>query len=155
MLVNGETDYAIFMLSPDRIVTNWNAGARRIKGYSAEEIIGSHFSRFYTREDAASGLPQRGLSIAATEDRFEAEGWRVRKRSGRTGRLREDHARHYRAHGSEPHAHAPRSAGRPPNRAIPRCKSWKRVGKLTGGVAHDFNNVLQMLRGNLCRTAGP
>lgn len=57
MLVNGVTDYAIFMPSPEGVITNWNSGARRIKGYAAEEIIGSHFSRFYTPEDAATGLP--------------------------------------------------------------------------------------------------
>jgi PAS domain S-box-containing protein len=87
MLVDGVTDYAIFTLSPEGVVTNWNAGARRIKGYAAEEIIGSHFSRFYTPEDAAAGLPQRGLAVAAQDGRFEAEGWRVRKTvpiSGRT-----------------------------------------------------------------------
>jgi PAS domain S-box-containing protein len=70
MLVNGVTDYAIFMLSPEGVITNWNSGARRIKGYAAEEIIGSHFSRFYTPEDAAAGLPQRGLAVAARDGRF-------------------------------------------------------------------------------------
>ncbi|WP_221262249.1 PAS domain-containing protein [Rhodanobacter sp. ANJX3] len=79
MLVDGVTDYAIFMLSPDEAVTNWNLGAQRIKGYAAQEIIGSHFSRFYTPEDVAAGLPQRALEAAARDGRFDAEGWRVRK----------------------------------------------------------------------------
>jgi PAS domain S-box-containing protein len=79
LLVEGVTDYAIFMLDPDGIVSNWNPGARRIQGYGADEIIGQHFSVFYTAEDRASGLPQRVLSIAAQEGRFEGEGWRVRK----------------------------------------------------------------------------
>jgi PAS domain S-box-containing protein len=79
MLVNGISDYAIFMLSPSGEVSNWNSGAERIKGYQAEEVIGSHFSRFYTAEDQALGMPARSLSIAATEGRFETEGWRVRK----------------------------------------------------------------------------
>src|SRR5258708_26341248 len=83
MLVNGVTDYAIFTLSPEGVVTNWNSGARRIKGYAAEEIIGSHFSRFYTPEDAETGLPQRGLPAAARNGRFEAEGWRGRKDGSR------------------------------------------------------------------------
>ncbi len=79
MLVQGVTDYAIFMLDPKGVVTNWNPGAWRIKGYRADEIIGQHFSRFYTAEDRANGLPQRALATAAQEGRFEGEGWRVRK----------------------------------------------------------------------------
>jgi PAS domain S-box-containing protein len=79
ILVQGVTDYAIFMLDPKGFVTNWNSGAWRIKGYRADEIIGQHFSRFYTEEDRAGGLPQRALATAAQEGRFEGEGWRVRK----------------------------------------------------------------------------
>ena len=67
MLVDGVTDYSIFMLSPEGIVTNWNSGARRIKGYTADEIVGCHFSRFYTPEDTAAGAPQRALDTAARE----------------------------------------------------------------------------------------
>jgi PAS domain S-box-containing protein len=78
-LIGGVTDYALFMLDPNGLVVNWNAGAKRIKGYSAEEIIGQHFSRFYTDRDRAAGLPARALQIAAQEGRYEAEGWRVRK----------------------------------------------------------------------------
>ena len=79
LLVAGVTDYALFMLDPNGIVTSWNAGARRIKGYSAEEIIGQHFSRFYTERDRAAGIPTRALYAAIREGRFEAEGWRLRK----------------------------------------------------------------------------
>ena len=79
VLVNGVTDYAIFMLDPNGIVTNWNRGAERIKGYSAEEIVGRHFSCFYTEEDRAANLPQRALEIAAREGRHESESLRVRK----------------------------------------------------------------------------
>ncbi|WP_286134284.1 EAL domain-containing protein [Methylobacterium sp. Leaf123] len=79
LLVQGVTDYAIYMLSPDGVVANWNAGAQRAKGYTAEEIIGQNFSCFYTPEDRAAGLPDRGLRTAETEGRFEAEGWRLRK----------------------------------------------------------------------------
>ena len=67
------------MLSPDGIVVNWNAGAQRFKGYRPEEVIGRHFSLFYTEEDRASGLPERALEQARTTGKFEAEGWRVRK----------------------------------------------------------------------------
>ncbi|MGE5537260.1 MAG: PAS domain S-box protein [Gemmatimonas sp.] len=83
MLVNGIIDYSLFMLDPSGVVTSWNAGAERIKGYRASEIVGQHFSRFYTDEDRAAGKPARSLEIAATEGRFETEGWRVRKDGSR------------------------------------------------------------------------
>src|SRR5687768_3402376 len=79
LLVQGVTDYAIYMLDPEGMVSSWNAGAERFKGYRAEEIIGQHFSRFYPEEDRAAGVPQRALATATEEGRFEAEGWRVRK----------------------------------------------------------------------------
>ncbi|KRC71852.1 Phytochrome-like protein cph2 [compost metagenome] len=78
-LVQGVIDYAIYMLNPDGTVANWNTGAQRAKGYTAEEIVGRHFSCFYSAEDRAAGLPQLGLSAASQLGRFEAEGWRVRK----------------------------------------------------------------------------
>ena len=83
LLVQSVTDYAIFMLDPKGIVTNWNAGARRIKGYTADEIVGQHFSVFYSKEDREEGLPARGLKTAADVGRFENEGWRYRKDGSR------------------------------------------------------------------------
>ena len=80
------TDYAIYMLDPDGLVSSWNPGAQRFKGYTADEIIGEHFSRFYTDEDREAGLPARALETAAREGKFEAEGWRVRKDGSRSGR---------------------------------------------------------------------
>lgn len=79
MLVDGVTDYAIYMLSPDGVVTTWNAGARRIKGYTADEVIGTDFRRFYTIEDQQAGAPARALAAVREHGRFEEEGWRVRK----------------------------------------------------------------------------
>src|SRR5947207_11663959 len=79
LLVDAVTDYAIYMLDPKGHVVSWNAGAQRFKGYTADEIIGQHFSRFYTREDVAAGLPAQVLQIAAREGKFESEGWRLRK----------------------------------------------------------------------------
>ncbi len=67
------------MLGPAGIVTSWNRGAERFKGYEASEILGEHFSRFYTEEDRAAGVPQQALAAAIEEGRFEAEGWRIRK----------------------------------------------------------------------------
>ena len=78
-LVQGVTDYAIYMLDLDGKVSNWNAGAQRTKGYTADEIVGRDFATFYSAEDRTNGLPQRALGIARTEGKFEAEGWRYRK----------------------------------------------------------------------------
>jgi PAS domain S-box-containing protein len=79
ILVEGVSDYAIFMLGPDGRVVSWNEGAERIQGYAATEVIGKHFSVFYTEEDAERGLPEEELGVAAGEGRFEEEGLRVRK----------------------------------------------------------------------------
>ena len=83
LLVNAITEYAIYMLDPDGIVTSWNAGAQAIEGYTADEIIGEHFTQFYTEEERAAGTPERALAVAAEAGRFEAEGWRVRKDGSR------------------------------------------------------------------------
>jgi PAS domain S-box-containing protein len=79
ILVEGVSDYAIFMLSPDGSVVSWNEGAERIQGYGASEITGKHFSIFYAEEDVERGLPGEELRVAAAEGRFEEEGLRVRK----------------------------------------------------------------------------
>jgi len=83
LLVDAVTDYAIFMIDPHGVVVSWNSGAQRFKGYKPSEIVGEHFSRFYTPEDQATGLPARALATAAREGRFEQEGWRVRKDGSR------------------------------------------------------------------------
>ncbi|WP_243667186.1 EAL domain-containing protein [Pseudomonas brassicae] len=79
LLVQSVIDYAIYMLTPEGVVSNWNAGAQRAKGYTSEEIVGQHFSAFYSAEDRAAQLPQQGLEIARSIGRFETEGWRLRK----------------------------------------------------------------------------
>lgn len=79
LLLDAVKDYAIYLLDADGFVASWNAGAQRFKGYQAHEVIGEHFSRFYTPEDRATGLPMRALRRASSEGKFEAEGWRVRK----------------------------------------------------------------------------
>ncbi|MCP3726271.1 PAS domain S-box protein [Paraburkholderia sp. CNPSo 3272] len=158
LLVQGVTDYALFMLSPEGIVTNWNLGAARIKGYEADEIIGTHLRRFYTPEDAAKGLPERGLEIAAREGRFEAEGWRVRRDGSRfwanaiIDAIRDEHgelvgfAKITRDVTERKVAQEQLEKARA---ALLQSQKMEAIGKLTGGVAHDFNNVLQVLRGNL------
>ncbi len=79
LMVESVRDYAIFMLDRDRRVRTWNAGARAIKGYSADEIIGRHFSIFYPPEDRARARTRLELEVATREGRYEEEGWRVRK----------------------------------------------------------------------------
>src|SRR5690242_15957017 len=83
LLVQSVTDYAIYMLDPEGNVRSWNPGAERLKGYSADEIIGQHFSRFYTAEERAAGIPDRALATALSEGRYGAEGWRMRKDGSR------------------------------------------------------------------------
>jgi diguanylate cyclase (GGDEF)-like protein/PAS domain S-box-containing protein len=83
MLVQGVKDYAIYMLDPEGRVANWNEGAERNKGYKAHEIVGRHFSQFYSEEDRAAGLPARALELARAEGKYESEGWRYKKDGGR------------------------------------------------------------------------
>jgi PAS domain S-box-containing protein len=83
LLIDAVVDYAIFMLDPDGIITSWNTGAERIKGYRGDEVIGRHFSCFFTAEDQAAGLPATILAAARSEGRVESEGWRVRKDGSR------------------------------------------------------------------------
>ncbi|TDY21957.1 PAS domain S-box-containing protein [Paraburkholderia sp. BL6665CI2N2] len=152
------TDYSIFMLSREGHVTNWNLGAARIKGYQASEVIGTHFRRFYTPEDAAQGLPELGLQTATIEGRFETEGWRVRKDGSRfwanvvIDAIRDEQgelvgfAKIARDITERKTAHEQLEKARA---ALLQSQKMEALGKLTGGVAHDFNNVLQVLRGNL------
>ena len=158
LLVEGVIDYSLFMLSPEGIVTNWNMGAARIKGYEASEIVGMHFRKFYTPEDAALGLPERGLETAAREGRFETEGWRVRKDGSRfwanviIDAIRDEDgkligfAKITRDVTERKVAQEQLESARA---ALLQAQKMEAIGKLTGGVAHDFNNVLQVMRGNL------
>jgi len=157
LLVQGVTDYAIFMLSPDGRVTSWNSGARRIKGYTESEIVGCHFSRFYPPEDVAAGIPSRGLETARREGRFEAEGWRVRRDGSRffahvvIDAIHEDGELVGFAKITRDVTERRRASEllEQTQRALFQAQKMEALGKLTGGVAHDFNNVLQVMRGNL------
>src|SRR5277367_1588671 len=83
LLIQGVVDYAIYLLDPKGHVVSWNPGAERIKGYTADEIVGQHFSRFYLQEDVDHGKPQHELEVASASGRYEEEGWRVRKDGSR------------------------------------------------------------------------
>jgi PAS domain S-box-containing protein len=157
-LVEGVTDYAIYMLEPTGIVNNWNAGAQRIKGYGPGEIVGRHFSIFYTDEDRARGEPARSLAIAEREGRFEAEAWRQRKDGTRfwanvvidairdpSGRLL-GFAKITRDITERREAQLALERTR---EALLHTQKIEAIGKLTGGVAHDFNNLLTVVLGSL------
>jgi PAS domain S-box-containing protein len=158
LLVQSVTDYAIYMLTPDGRVSNWNPGAQRIKGYLPEEVIGQHFSMFYTPEDRAAGEPQRTLSIAMREGRFENKGWRQRKDGtrflahvvvdpiwGETGTLL-GFAKITRDITETALAERTLEKTR---EALFQAQKMQAIGQLSGGIAHDFNNLLTVILGNL------
>lgn len=157
-LVLGVTDYAIYMLDPDGRVESWNAGAEKIKGYTAEEIIGQHFSRFYTDEDRTQNMPARGLATAALDGRFEKEGWRIRKdgtlfwahvvidairnEAGMLvgfAKVTRDMTEKVKAQQALEQA----------QQALFQSQKMDAIGQLTGGVAHDFNNLLMAIIGSI------
>jgi PAS domain S-box-containing protein len=151
LFVGGVMDYAIFMLDTEGIITNWNAGAERIKGYRAEEIIGRHFSVFYSPKDREDGLPQRALTIAAREGRFEAEGWRIRKDGNRFWANVVIDAIHDDTGDLIGFAKVTRdmTERRAVDEQLRQSQKMEAVGQLTNGVAHDFNNLLATIIPNL------
>ena len=157
LLIEGVTDYALYMLDPAGTITSWNIGGQRIKGYAPDEIVGQHFSRFYTEADRANGKPQRALQIAREQGRYEEDGWRVRKdgtffwasvvidlihEDGRlvgfakiTRDITERREAQLKLEQMQKH--------------LAEAQKLDALGQLTGGVAHDFNNLLMIVSGSL------
>jgi PAS domain S-box-containing protein len=157
-LIDAVVDYAIFQLDPAGNVTTWNPGAQRIKGYAPSEIIGRHFSLFYTPEDLQLDVPKRALSEAAEHGRFEAEGWRKRKDGSRFwasvvidritdeagnlvgfAKVTRDVTERKKAQDELKHV----------QEQLLASQKLEAVGQLSGGIAHDFNNLLMIVLGNI------
>jgi PAS domain S-box-containing protein len=158
LLVSGVTDYALYMLDPNGIVTNWNVGGQRIKGYLPEEIIGQHFSRFYSEADQAAGRPARALRLARDHGRYEEEGWRVRKdgtffwASVVIDAIRGDDGNILGFAKITRDISERREAQQnleKIQRQLAESQKLDALGQLTGGVAHDFNNLLMIITGHI------
>ena len=156
LLVSAVIDYAIYMLDPNGIVVSWNAGAEKIKGYSADEIIGTHFSKFYTDEDRAAGKPARALYTSTNEGRFEGEGRRLRKDGSQfwasvvIDPIRDENGQLVGFAKITRDITERREAQLALQRAqeqLAQSQKMEALGQLTGGIAHDFNNLLTILGG--------
>ena len=157
-LVEAVVDYAIFRLDTSGRIATWNSGAQRIKGYNQSEIIGKHFSAFYTEEDRKADVPNRALEIAATTGKYEAEGWRIRKDGSRfwamvvIDAIRDDSgqlvgfAKVTRDITEKREAQLGLQAAQ---EQLAVSQKMEAVGQLSGGIAHDFNNLLMIVIGNL------
>lgn len=157
-LVQSVVDYAIYMLDEQGYVSSWNPGAERAKGYTADEILGEHFSRFYTPEDVEQRVPWKALQTASTEGRFTAEGWRMRKDGTRfwasvvLDPVKDDNGKiigfakvtRDLTERREAQLELERS-----QQALFQSQKMEAVGQLTGGLAHDFNNLLAGITGSL------
>lgn len=158
LLVQGVTDYAIYMLDKEGRVTNWNLGAERIKGYRREEIVGRHFSIFYTPEDRANGEPAKALATAFHSGSFEKEGWRLRK-DGRPfwahvviDPIRDDSGEiigFAKITRDLTDRRKVQEELEKSQQALLQAQKIEAIGQLTGGIAHDFNNLLTAVVGSL------
>ncbi|MGH8462836.1 MAG: two-component system sensor histidine kinase NtrB, partial [Pseudomonas sp.] len=153
LLVNSVTDYAIYMLDPEGVIRTWNPGGQRIKGYLAEDVIGTNFSRFYLPEEVQAGLPQRNLRTAATEGRYVDEGWRLRQDGTRFrasvvidpiyengellgfAKITRDITERLTAQDHLEEA----------QQTLLQAQKMEAIGKFTLGLAHDFNNLLTII----------
>lgn len=156
-LIDAVRDYAIYMMDTDGRITTWNSGAALIKGYSAEEVIGTNYARFFSEEDRRNNVPEYGLQRTAEDGRFESEGWRLRKDGSwfwanavmdaiydENGKLT-GFAKITRDITERRNAAA---AVEQLNTALAQSQKMEAIGQLTGGIAHDFNNLLAAIQGS-------
>jgi PAS domain S-box-containing protein len=157
LLVDAVLDYAIYMLDPNGIVSSWNSGAQRIKGYREDEIVGRHFSRFYTLEDRAAGVPERALAQAAAGIPYQAEGWRVRKdgsnfwASVTLSAIRDDTGElvgFAKVTRDVTERRQSQEGLRRAQERLAQSQKLEMLGQLTGAIAHDFNNLLMVVGAN-------
>ena len=158
LLMDAVADFALYLLDPEGRISSWNSGAARIKGYSAAEVIGTNFARFYTPEDQAAGRPALALRIAREQGRFEDDGWRIRKDGTRfwattvIDRI-QNHAGELIGFAKTTRDMTERretqQALEAAREQLFQLQKLDALGQLTGGVAHDFNNLLMVILGNL------
>ncbi len=157
-LIEAVVDYAIFQLDKTGHVATWNPGARQIKGYKPEEIIGKHFSTFYTEEDRKAGVPTRALAEATEKGRFAAEGWRVRKDGTKfwasvvIDRIEDDDGNlvgFAKVTRDISERKETQDRLRQVQDQLAASQKLEAIGQLSGGIAHDFNNLLMIVIGNL------
>jgi len=154
LLVESIVDCSLFMIDREGIVRNWNPGAQRTKGYTADEIVGRHFSVFYTDEDRKAGLPARALQTAVETGKYEAEGWRVRKDGTRfwasivIDAIRDEQGTAI-GFAKITRDISERRELEMAKEQLYQAQKLETVGQLTGGIAHDFNNLLTAVVGGL------
>ena len=150
-LVESVVDYAIFQLDLTGHVATWNPGAERIKGYKLSEIVGQHFSTFYTEEDRAAGVPQLALETAAKTGKYEAEGWRIRKDGSKfrafvvIDRIEDEQGQligFAKVTRDVTERYEAQRELKVTQERLAVSQKMEAVGQLSGGIAHDFNNLL-------------
>ncbi|MHA6575514.1 hybrid sensor histidine kinase/response regulator [Pseudomonas yamanorum] len=158
LLVQGVTDYALYMLDPNGVITTWNAGAQRIKGYEPAEVIGKHYSLFFQREDVDNNVPQRALETVIREGRYEGQGKRLRKDgTGFLAHVVIDPIKNEQGQlvgfakitRDVTESVQAQQEIKETREALFQAQKMESLGQLTGGIAHDFNNLLMVILGSL------